>query len=224
MKILTTLALAGGAMFLPARVEAEPVQCDVVVQLGDSATSKDPQPYVDAYLPAGFDMTLVVAGSGRMILGPDVRDDDLAGWRDGERSGVEYLRSHRTGVESVHDLRILFKWAGVAHPCWVVALGSNDAAHLTLDWWQYDIDQMVAALDGDPAIWVTAWADAVWPGYTPEVMGAWNAFVASQLPVCDWASTVVDRPDLFLDGAHPTHEGHLQRASFLAGCAQATFT
>jgi hypothetical protein len=145
----------------------------------------------------------------------------------GARSIVERYR----GEENADDVATREVAGGFAG-CWVMALGTTDAANLhaggalTAD---ARIDRMMAIVGDDPVLWVNvktlAPAD---PDWADAQMVAWNqALGAAQarhpnLQVYDWAAVV---QDVWFqdDGIHYTSAGNVERARLIADALLAAY-
>ena len=145
----------------------------------------------------------------------------------GARSIVERYR----GEENADDVATRQKASGF-EGCWVLALGTTDAANIHAGGVRTAgerIDRMLAIVGDDPVLWVNTKtlnpADADW---TNDQMVAWNeALVAAQdrhdnLEVYDWAAVVADAwfQD---DGIHYTSAGNVERARLIADALLATY-
>lgn len=221
------LALLGASLFVtPSKVEAA-ARCDVVVVVADSLVTYAPTDlYLAAFQNVGFPQVLILAGAGRAIMHPDVLEDDTLGWASWSERGSFLLGGHRSGVDAVHFARWVLPGKEL---CWVIALGNNDAGHLPEAWWADDIDRMMVALRGDPAMWVTVWADRGEKGYTPETSRRWNEVLTAELAgrnfVCDWAGWATANGGPWLDesGVHLTEKGNKVRSLVVAQCARFSF-
>ena len=145
----------------------------------------------------------------------------------GARSIVERYR----GEENAADVATREKAAGY-EGCWVLALGTTDAANmhaggvLTAG---ERIDRLLAIIGDDPVLWVDVKTlDPADPNWANAQMVAWNeALVAAQarhpnLQIYDWAAVVQDAwfQD---DGIHYTSAGNVERARLIADTLQATY-
>jgi hypothetical protein len=145
----------------------------------------------------------------------------------GARSIVERYR----GEENADDVATREKAAGY-EGCWVLALGTTDAANihaggvLTA---AERIDRMFAVIGDDPVLWVDVKTlDPADPNWANPQMVAWNeALVAAQdrhpnLQIYDWAAVVQD--SWFQDdGIHYTSAGNVERARLIADALQAAY-
>jgi hypothetical protein len=115
--------------------------------------------------------------------------------------------------------------------CWVIALGTNDAANIAAGSAAGPagrISQMMSVTGGQPVLWVnvtTLDAAGAWAG---PGMQAWNSALrqaCSRYPglrVFDWAS--VARPAWFAaDGIHYTPAGYAARGKAIAGALATAF-
>jgi hypothetical protein len=200
-------------------------RCTQVIHIGDSTTVGMRSALADAYTAAGF-TAHTSAGNGRGIrfrVSPD----------------------NETGVHAAARLR--HELAGTGPLCWVIALGTNDAAYLdTAVDRQQSIDAMLDVIAGDPVMWVNVYMFAphsrrggharcdgpvsVIGCYGATNGAGWNHLLVStaaqheNMAVYDWAGVVRWHPDWFQnDGIHYTTAGSLERATRIAEAARATF-
>jgi hypothetical protein len=137
----------------------------------------------------------------------------------GARSIVERLTGQLNADEVAQQLR-----ASGYHGCWVLALGTTDAANIAVGSRvsaAQRIDRMMAVIGDDPVLWVdvkTLVADGAWSN--PH-MAAWNLELVAattrypNLQLYDWAAVVPD--DWFQrDRIHYTSTGHTERARLIA--------
>lgn len=144
----------------------------------------------------------------------------------GGRSVVERLPGQQNGFEVATRLR-----AGGFSGCWVIALGTCDAANVakgsTVTRAQR-IERMLSVVGSDPVLWVDVatrvstgvWADAQ--------MQLWNTDLAAALDrhpnarIYHW--TTQAKPAWFTsDGIHYTSAGYVARASLVADALAAAF-
>jgi hypothetical protein len=137
----------------------------------------------------------------------------------GARSIVERLTGQLNADEVAQQLR-----ASGYEGCWVLALGTTDAANIAVGSRVsavQRIDRMMAVIGDDPVLWVgvkTLVDDGAWSN--PH-MQAWNLELAAaatrypNLRIYDWASVV---PDEWFqrDGIHYTSTGYAERARLIA--------
>src|SRR5580704_10363590 len=144
----------------------------------------------------------------------------------GGRSIVEQMPGQINGY------RVASAWyqAGF-RGCWVIALGTNDTANvaagsniglLAL------IQEMMAAVHGEPVMWVNTQTDLSSGDWSEANMQAWNSALgqaAKQYPnmrIFNWASMV--QPSWHLaDGIHYTSAGYAIRAAAIAGALARAF-
>jgi len=137
----------------------------------------------------------------------------------GGRSIVEELPGQRNGYLVATD------WYSAGYRgCWVIALGTNDAANIAAGsnvGMQARIAEMMAAVHGEPVMWVTTQTDLT-SGYWSEAnMAQWNSALirASRhypnMRIFNWAAMV--QPSWHLtDGIHYTSAGYAIRAAAIA--------
>lgn len=192
--------ITGVATADPGESAAPPGVCKTVADIGDSTSlgmddpqiTPDPDRLSTKYSAvAGVERTLFDAAGGRAVIE-----------RVGEAS---------PGLEALAALN-------ESHPdCYVIALGTNDAANeavgSTVDAAER-IDQMMALTNGKPVLWPTVKTlpTATVDGYAPDSMTSFNTALIEatsrhpNLTVYDWASEAAD--DLFADdGIHYTADG-----------------
>jgi hypothetical protein len=211
----TTVPL-GGTSTPPSGPAAGGTSCTSVVHIGDSTSVglmspdyiADPAQRVDAqYARVGV---------------TDFRDEIR-----GARSIVERYQ----GEENADDVATREVAAGF-DGCWVMALGTTDAANMNAGGVltaAERIDRMLAIVGDDPVLWVNVKTlDPSDPNWANAQMAAWNeALVAAEarspnLQVYDWAAVVQDAwfQD---DGIHYTSAGNVERARLIADALQAAF-
>ena len=193
----------------PSTVPPAPhTSCTSVVHIGDStsvgmmssAFVEDPALRLDAQYAA--------------VGATDFRNEI-----SGARSIVERLTGQLNADEVAQQLR-----ASGYHGCWVLALGTTDAANIAVGSRvsaAQRIDRMMAVIGDDPVLWVdvkTLVADGAWSN--PH-MAAWNLELVAattrypNLQIYDWAAVVQDAwfQD---DGIHYTSAGNVERARLIA--------
>lgn len=201
----------------PATLPGPPrTSCSSVVHIGDSTSVGLMSPDFIA------DPALRIDAQYARVGVTDFRNEIM-----GARSIIERY----AGQENADDVATREKAAGF-EGCWVMALGTTDAANmhaggvLTADG---RIDRMMAIVGDDPVLWVNAKTlDAERADWANAQMAAWNAaLVAAQarhpnLRIYDWASVVADAwfQD---DGIHYTSAGNVERARLIADALLATY-
>jgi hypothetical protein len=181
------------------------------------------------------DSTSVGMMSSAFVADPALRLDaqyaavgatDFRNEISGARSIVERLTGQLNADEVAQQLR-----ASGYHGCWVLALGTTDAANIAVGSRvsaAQRIDRMMAAIGDDPVLWVdvkTLVADGAWSN--PH-MQAWNLELVAattrhpNLQLYDWASAVPD--DWFQrDRIHYTATGYTERARLIAEALAAAY-
>jgi hypothetical protein len=137
----------------------------------------------------------------------------------GGRSVVETVNDQDGGETVARKLRK----AGF-HGCWVIALGTNDAADVDAGspyGYSERIDRMMAIIGDDPVLWVDVKTIRDDGYYAAPNMRLFDQALAKaharypELQVYAWSSVVAD--DWFVpDGIHYDTEGTTQRAAHLA--------
>jgi peptidoglycan/LPS O-acetylase OafA/YrhL len=110
------------------------------------------------------------------------------------------------------------------HGCWVIALGTNDAADVAVGsnvGLAARIQQMMSLIGDQPVMWVNVTSLLASGPYADSNMRQWNAALLQACPsypnmrVYDWAA--VAQPSWFIpDGIHYTPVGYAQRARLIA--------
>ena len=138
---------------------------------------------------------------------------------DGARAIIEHLDSDRNALEVAQAVR-----DNGYHGCWVLMVGTNDAANIAAGAnvsAEERIRRLLDVIGGDPVLWVNAVTQRTEDAYRNASMLAWNdelERVAADYPnmhVFDWYDVV--QPQWFRnDGIHYTVEGSTQRAALTA--------
>jgi hypothetical protein len=201
---------------LPATTALPPqTSCRAVVQIGDS-------------LSVGLDSPSYIkdpdARISRRYAAIGVRTLRLES--SGGRSVVEHLERQDGGEAVAKKVRE----AGF-HGCWVIALGTNDAANIDAGssyGYSERIDRMMAVIGDDPVLWVDVKTDRTTGHYAGEHMRMFNAALAKAharypaLQVYAWSDVVAD--DWFQgDGIHYTVQGDAYRAALVPAALAAAF-
>jgi hypothetical protein len=144
----------------------------------------------------------------------------------GGRSIVETL----SGQESAFDVATRLRVEGFSG-CWVVAVGTNDAANIAAGsarQAQDRIEAMMSVIGADPVLWIDARTVAESGFWASENIVAWDdALVAASssyrgLRIATWSAVV--RAEWFeSDGIHPTAAGSAARVRFVAAELLANF-
>jgi hypothetical protein len=117
--------------------------------------------------------------------------------------------------------------------CWVIALGTNDAADVYVGSsvsLQARIEQMMSVIGNEPVMWVTAASLQQSGPYSEANMQQWNQAIRDAAPhhpnmrVYDWAAVAQAQPDWFVsDGVHYTSVGSANRAADIANALATAF-
>ena len=196
------LALAIGVV--PAgsgRATGPTTSCAAVVHIGDSLSVGLVS---DAHLP---DDEAHIDAQYRRVGVADIRLEI-----SGARSVVEHLDGQLGGEEVARKVR-----RSGFEGCWVVALGTNDAANVAVgsaSGYSDRIDRMMSIIGDDPVVWVDVKTLRDRGPYASPNMRRFNQALAKaharypQLRVYDWSSAVIDQ---WFDGRrHPPHERRLR--------------
>ena len=146
----------------------------------------------------------------------------------GARSIIETLSQQQA---SGYELARRFKAQGY-HGCWMIALGTNDAANVYVGsavGLKPRIDQMMSVIGDQPVLWITVKSLLSSGPYSDTNLERWNRTVIGacaeypNMRVFDWASVADD--DWFLpeDGTHFTSEGYRHRARLSANALAHAF-
>ena len=108
--------------------------------------------------------------------------------------------------------------------CWVLALGTTDAANVAVGGsvgLPERIDQMLAAIGDDPILWVNVKTLEPTGAWSNEEMQDWNAALVAaaerypNIEIYDWAGVVQDAW-FQEDRIHYTSPGNVERARMIA--------
>jgi hypothetical protein len=192
----------------PPTIPVTTTSCRAVVHIGDSTSEgltstsylPDPAQRIDAQYAR---------------VGVTSFDSEISG----ARSVVERYKNEPNADEVAHRLI-----AQGYHGCWVLALGTNEAADVAVGssiGLPERIDRMMADVGGAPVLWVNVKSLLGTGPYAENSMADWdNALVkeCSKYPnmrVFDWASVVND--SWFIsDGIHFTTPGYAARSQMIA--------
>jgi hypothetical protein len=133
------------------------------------------------------------------------------------------------GETNARDIASTLKHQGY-HGCWVIALGTNDAADLFVGssvGLQERIRRMMSVIGNDPVMWVNVRTLVASGPYAESNMVQWNTALVQACPhyanmrVYNWVANA--QPGLFItDGIHYTSNGYRDRANSIAsGLARA---
>jgi hypothetical protein len=182
--------------------------CKTVVHLGDSTSIGL---FSTAYLPKPADR--IDAQYAR--VGVATTQNEVSG----ARSVVEHLKDQTNAEDRALQLK-----AGGYEGCWVLALGTTDAADIAAGSKHFEderIDRMMKAVDGDPVLWVNVktietkgnWANPNMVKFDQVLDGARARY--PNLHVYDWAAVAQDNW-FTTDKIHYTSAGYAQRARLIA--------
>ena len=144
----------------------------------------------------------------------------------GARSVVEHLDGQLGGEEVARKVR-----RSGFEGCWVVALGTNDAANVAVgsaSGYSDRIDRMMSIIGDDPVVWVDVKTLRDRGPYASPNMRRFNQALAKaharypQLRVYDWSSAVIDQW-FDGDGIHLTSDGYAYRSVLIAGALADAF-
>jgi peptidoglycan/LPS O-acetylase OafA/YrhL len=189
--------------------------CRSVVHIGDSTSDGLVLP---AYQP---DPALRIAAQYRRVgvttFIPEV---------SGARSIVETWHGFPNGYTVAQQLI-----AGGYHGCWVIALGTNDAADVAVGsnvGLPARIQRMMSLIGDQPVMWVNVISLVASGPYAERNMQGWDQALLHACPsypdmrVYDWAA--VARPSWFIpDGIHYTPQGYAERSRLIADALARAF-
>ena len=118
-------------------------------------------------------------------------------------------------------LQAVSYWKNKTGPgrCWVIALGTNDAASVRKEKQQERIGQMVTAIGPEPAVWVNvSMHSTTRRSYNRSRANEWNSLLVDEkVIVLDWDSIATNNKQWFaVDGIHYTPMGGEKRAFIIA--------
>ncbi len=190
---------------LPSDYVTHP-RCATVAHVGDSTTVEARDLLVAAY-GARFDGVVVDGGGGRAVL-QTIPSDPY------------------TGVEAAEAIR-----ATGFDGCWVVAMGTNDAANIAAGA-NYSrarvIDAMMNAIDPTattPVAWVEVFTTKASGYWNNTNMSAFNDALGAaterwpNLRILPWAAQAAVNSGWLSDGVHHTAEGRVERTNWIAAAA-----
>jgi hypothetical protein len=189
--------------------------CEQVVHIGDSTA-------VPLFDPAGVGGAELTLQERYEEIGVEVVYPD----NDGARSIVERIDDRPNALDVAEGVR-----ANGFDGCWVIMVGTNDAANIAAGAntsAEDRIRRMMDTIGGDPVLWVNAVTQRTEDAYRNASMLAWNdelERVTAEYPnvrLFDWYDVV--QPQWFRnDGIHYTVEGSAQRAARTAQALVAAF-
>jgi hypothetical protein len=181
--------------------------CEQVVHIGDSTS-------VQLFDPKGV-------GGAELTMEQRYRDAGVSTVypdNDGARAIIEHLDGDNA-LEVAQGVR-----DNGYHGCWVLMVGTNDAANIAAGAntsAEDRIRRMMDTIGGDPVLWVNAVTQRTEDAYRNASMLAWNdelervAAAYPNMKIFDWYDVV--QPQWFRnDGIHYTVEGSAQRAALTA--------
>jgi peptidoglycan/LPS O-acetylase OafA/YrhL len=187
---------------------ANRTQCTALVHIGDSTSEGLISP---TYLPRRSER--IIAKNGR----------DRVKTQNFEISCERSIYERFEGKPNAEDVAISWENQGF-RGCWVLALGTNEAANVSAgSKFGYDdrIDAMMQAARGMPVLWVNTRSLLSDGPYAEKNMADWDAALLAacarypNMRVYDWASQV--KNSWFIDdGIHFTSEGYAARARLIA--------
>jgi peptidoglycan/LPS O-acetylase OafA/YrhL len=140
-----------------------------------------------------------------------------------EVSGARSIYEQYEGIPNAQEVAEAWKNEGF-HGCWVVAMGTNEAADVAAgSTFGYDdrIESMMATIGDEPVMWVNVKSLLTTSPYAEAGMKEWDeALLAAcdgypNMRVYNWAADVKDR--WFVeDGIHFTSEGYAERGRLIA--------
>lgn len=145
----------------------------------------------------------------------------------GGRSIVETLPGQINGTDAIAALR-----AGGFDGCWIVALGTNDAANISAGS-NADaanrVDRIINATGGGRLLWINASTITTSGHWARNNTVQWNNDLAALLAgrgnvgLADWDSLASQNAWFVSDGIHPNSAGLTARAQFFADSLRAFF-
>ena len=140
-----------------------------------------------------------------------------------EVSGARSIFENYEGLPNAQEVAEAWKNEGF-EGCWVLALGTNEAANVAAgSTYTYDdrIDAMMSTIGDEPVLWVNVKSLLPDTPYAEDNMRAWDKAVRKacdrypHMRVYDWASDVQDQ--WFIpDGIHFTSHGYAERGRLIA--------
>lgn len=189
-------------LLMPIASECSPAKnpCTSLVHIGDSTSVGIANQLKINYKNAGFKNVYISAGNGRSIAYKTAPDT-------------------MTGIEAVR----YFKKKLGKGICWVIALGTNDAASSQKPDDSIRIDSIMHEIGQDRVAWVNVWMDSKTRlNYSSSAARKWNALLSkksklfSNIKIVDWSILVIHNPSWFsTDGYHYNSTGSQYRAKLI---------
>jgi hypothetical protein len=199
----TTTTSTTSTTTLPPKPTA--TSCEQVVHIGDSTS-------LSLFEPTGVGGEQLTMERRYHDVGVSTVYPD----NDGARAIIEHIDSDANALEVAQGVR-----DNGYHGCWVLMIGTNDAANIAAGaniGAEQRIRGLLDAIAGDPVLWVNAVTQRTEDAYRNASMLAWNdelERVTTDYPnvrLFDWYDVV--QPQWFRnDGIHYTVEGSAQRAA-----------
>ncbi len=147
-----------------------------------------------------------------------------------EIAGARAIVEHYRDQPSADDVARKWQDRGFAG-CWVLALGTNEAANVAVGsptGFDERIARMMDAADGEPVLWVNVKSIRPDGPYSASNLEGWNEALLNacdkypNMRIYDWAADV--RDNWFIDdGIHYTSKGYAQRARLIAAALAVAF-
>jgi hypothetical protein len=217
LSVSLAVALAAGALLGdPASAAARSVTpaCDRIAHVGDSLTVQMQHLLPGGYARHGWDDVIVDAYGGRGVS--------------------RQMYADVTGLDVVRHIV-----AGGFSGCWVIALGTNDTAHVGDDGAPPEVQHqrrreiiasMMTLIGDAPVMWVDVFLVAADDAYSAAAAADWNlALVEEQqrhqrMAVFAWAPIAAAHPSWMAgDRIHDSRLGSIARARLVTDAAAARF-
>jgi peptidoglycan/LPS O-acetylase OafA/YrhL len=147
-----------------------------------------------------------------------------------EVSGARSIHEQFEGIPNAQEVAEAWKAEGY-EGCWVLALGTNEAADVAAgSTFSYDdrIEAMISTIGDEPVMWVNVKSLLPSTPYAESNMKSWDeALLAAcdrypNMRIYNWAADVKD--NWFIeDGIHFTSEGYAERGRLIADALQEAF-
>ena len=172
--------------------------CKHLVHIGDSTSVPIVKQLKTKYESIGFNDVHISVGNGRSLVYSQKPDT---------MSGINAINYYRRKLGS-----------GI---CWVIALGTNDAASTQRPDDSTRIDLTMEAINGDRVVWINVWMNSSRPGYNIYNSKKWNTLLSNKLKIyshayiVNWAAISKGFPQWFSDGYHYTNLGYKKRSEYI---------